>query len=60
LRIPVIDRTTSHSTKLANNASQVDGYPAKAGIQAENKLPQRGTKAKKHIDKPAGFRPSPE
>ncbi|VVC83031.1 hypothetical protein [Sideroxydans sp. CL21] len=34
--------------------------PAQAGIQSENKLPQRGTKAKSMLNKPAGFRPAPE
>ena len=32
-KITVIDEATSQSTKRANNARQVAGYPANAGIQ---------------------------
>jgi hypothetical protein len=41
-----------------NNSNFV--IPAKAGIQSENALPQRGTKVKSTLNKSAGFRPSPE
>jgi pyruvate-ferredoxin/flavodoxin oxidoreductase len=37
LHVVVIDETTSQSTKRANNARQVAGYPAKAGIQSDEK-----------------------
>ena len=38
-KFSVIDGATSHSTKRANNARQVAGYPAKAEIQPVKTFP---------------------
>jgi hypothetical protein len=50
-----IDLPIVHYMKLVNYSHSGEGRN-----QSENRLPQRGTKEKSMLNKPAGFRLSPE